>query len=243
MKILIVRHGEPNYEENTLTDKGFAEAKYLSEKLGKIKVDEIYSSPLNRAWLTAKPTADLHNKEIIVLDWLTEFPGTCLDPYTGKNTIPWNQMPELWVNKKEYYDIHTWKNEAWISTGTVNEKYDYVVNEFDKLLQQYGYYRDNIIYKCEENSEKTIVIFCHFALGMVLISHLCGISPVLLWQTMFLPTSSVTTFVTEERVKGEIVFKCMQLGDTSHLYANNEEVSKSGLYSEIYGGEGSGAIV
>ena len=110
-------------------------------------------------------------------------------------------------------------------------------------MQQYGYYRDNIIYKCEENSEKTIVIFCHFALGMVLISHLCGISPVLLWQTMFLPTSSVTTFVTEERVKGEIVFKCMQLGDTSHLYANNEEVSKSGLYSEIYGGEGSGPIV
>ena len=243
MKILIVRHGEPNYEENTLTDKGFVEAKYLGEKLGKIKIDEIYSSPLRRSILTAKPTADLHSKEIVVLDWLTEFQGTCVDQTTGENVIPWNQMPNSWVNKKEYYDIHTWETEAWINTGNVSEKYDFVVKEFDKLLQQYGYYRENIIYKCEENSEKTIVIFCHFALGMVLISHLCGISPVMLWQTMFLPASSVTTFVTEERVKGEVVFKCMQMGDTSHLYANNEEVSKSGLYPEIYGYEGQGAIV
>ena len=100
--------------------------------------------------------------------------------------------------------------------------------------------RDGIIYKCDYNSEQTIVLFCHFALGMVLVSHLTGISPVLLWQSLFLPTSSVTTFVTEERVKGEVVFKCMQMGDTSHLYKKDINVSKSGLFPEIYGEEGAG---
>ena len=56
-----------------------------------------------------------------------------------------------------------------------------------------------------------------------------------LWGGFFLPTSSVTTLVTEERVQGEVFFKCMQVGDTSHLYAGGEPVSSSGLFPEIYG--------
>ncbi len=58
---------------------------------------------------------------------------------------------------------------------------------------------------------------------------------------MFLPTSSVTTFVTEERVKGEVVFKCVQLGDASHLYAKDCPISKSGLFQEFFGRKGQGA--
>ena len=32
MKLLIVRHGDPNYEIDSLTEKGWREAEYLSEK-------------------------------------------------------------------------------------------------------------------------------------------------------------------------------------------------------------------
>ena len=120
------------------------------------------------------------------------------------------------------------------------EKYFYVVEEFDKLLEKHGAKRDNLIYK-GKNTNDTIAIFCHFALGMVLASRLTGISPILLWQTMLLPTSSVTEFVTEESVDGEFVFKCKQMGDTSHLYIKGEPVSNSGLFAEFFGGEGSGA--
>ena len=40
-----------------------------------------------------------------------------------------------------------------------------------------------------------------------------------------------------ERVKGEFIFKCKQMGDTSHLYKNNEPDSNSGLYEEFYNRE------
>ena len=53
----------------------------------------------------------------------------------------------------------------------------------------------------------------------------------------------VTGLVTEERVKGEFVFKCKQMGDTSHLYINKEPISNAGLYGEFYGGDGTGAKV
>ena len=243
MKILIIRHAEPDYANNTLTEKGFKEAAELSERLEKIKIDDIYSSPFERAVYTAEPTAQKHNKDVVVLDWLKEFHGKCIDEVSKKEEIPWNLMPQFWNEKKEFYDIHSWLNEEWMKSGTVEKQYKYVTQEFDKLLNEYGFTRKGIIYECVQNTEKTIVLFCHFALGMILVSHLSGISPVLLWQTMFLPTSSVTTFVTEERKKGKVVFRCMQLGDTSHLYANNDEISKSGLFPEFYGGEGQGPIV
>ena len=238
MKILIIRHAEPDYENNTLTKKGFVEAEYLSDKLKHSNITHIYSSPLNRAYLTAKPTAHKINKEIKIYDWLTEFQGKiCLD---DKNRIPWNIMPRIWQKEKDAFNINTFHQSPLYSSVDMPEKYFYVVKEFDKLLEKHGAKRDNLIYK-GKNTNDTIAIFCHFALGMVLASHLTGISPILLWQTMFLPTSSVTEFVTEERVAGEFVFKCKQMGDTSHLYIKGEPVSNSGLFAEFFGGEGSGA--
>lgn len=240
MKILIIRHAEPDYPNNTLTDKGFVEAEYLSDKLMNSNITHIYSSPLNRAVLTAKPTAEKINKEIKICDWLTEFQGKI--NLNDEERIPWNMFPRIWQEESEIFNIKTFKESSLYSSDNMPEKYDYVIENFDKLLESHGAKRENIIYKGENNND-TIAIFCHFGLGMVLASHLTGISPVLLWQTMFLPTSSVTEFVTEERVKGEFIFKCKQMGDTSHLYIKGEPVSNSGLYSEFFGGEGMGAQV
>ena len=232
MRILIIRHAEPDYENNTLTSKGFVEAKYLSERLEHRPITHIYSSPLERALLTAKPTAEKLGKEIKVCDWLTEF-GYARISIDGDQYIPWNVMPQIWQEEKEAFDIHEWKKSPLYSSVDTPEKYDAVIKEFDKMLESHGAKRKNLIYQGENNND-TIAIFCHFGLGMVLASHLTGISPVLLWELMFLPTSSVTEFVTEERVKGEFIFKCKQMGDTSHLYKNNEPVSNSGLYDEFY---------
>lgn len=41
--------------------------------------------------------------------------------------------------------------------------------------------------------------------------------------------------------EGEVVFKCIQLGDTSHLFQMDEPVSSSGLCPEFFGGMGCGS--
>ena len=38
MKLLIVRHGDPDYDIDSLTEKGWKEAEYLSERLSKLDV-------------------------------------------------------------------------------------------------------------------------------------------------------------------------------------------------------------
>lgn len=235
MKILIIRHGEPDYSIDSLTEKGWREAELLSHRLSKLDIADFYVSPLGRAKDTAKPTLEKMNREIEVLPWLREFRGTVINPHTAEKRIPWNLAPQYWTKQPELYQPDGWRENGLMRTGNMIEVYDETGRGIDELLAKYGYIRDGGIYRCEENDEKTIVLFCHFALGMTILSYLMNISPTVMWQSFFMPTSSVTTLVTEERVKGEVFFKCMQVGDTSHLYAGDEPVSTSGLYEEVLG--------
>ena len=242
MRILIIRHAEPDYEHNTLTAKGFREAEILSERIAGLPIDRIYSSPIPRALQTAEPSAEKLGLEIEVREWMQEFRGKILDE-NGEKRIPWNLPPRFWGSREKLYDVHTWLQDGAMRSVSVPDEYRQVERGFLGLLEEYGYRGDGIVFTCRENVDRTIAIFCHFGLGMLLVSILSGISPVLLWQSLFLPSSSVSTFLTEERVPGEVVFKCLQLGDTSHLYARGEMVSHSGLYREFVNGYGDGPQV
>ena len=69
-------------------------------------------------------------------------------------------------------------------------------------------------------------------LGMAILSPLLGVALPVLWGSFMLPTTSVTTLVTEERVPGEVFFRCFQMGDTAHLYAGGEPNSQAGMFKE-----------
>ena len=73
MKLLIVRHGDPDYTIDSLTEKGWKEAEYLSEKLSKLDIKDFYVSPLGRAKDTASLTLKKMNRTATECDWLREF--------------------------------------------------------------------------------------------------------------------------------------------------------------------------
>ena len=49
MRLLFIRHGDPDYANDTLTEQGKIEAKLLSDVIGDFEIDDIYVSPLGRA--------------------------------------------------------------------------------------------------------------------------------------------------------------------------------------------------
>ena len=63
MRIIIVRHGEPNYEKDCLTPLGIRQAKAAAVRLKGEGIEEIFSSPMGRARQTAQETADLLKKK------------------------------------------------------------------------------------------------------------------------------------------------------------------------------------
>ena len=84
MKILIIRHGDPDYANGTVTEKGAVEAEALSNRLKKLDIKQFYCSPLGRAQDTAKPTLEKMGRTAITFDWLREFNGYVFDEKSDK---------------------------------------------------------------------------------------------------------------------------------------------------------------
>ena len=97
MRLLIIRHGDPDYTVDSLTEKGRREAELLKKRLTKEEIKDFYCSPLGRARATAAPTLSAFGKEAEIFPWLEEFSGYIIDPKTGEKRIPWDLMPDCWT--------------------------------------------------------------------------------------------------------------------------------------------------
>lgn len=236
MKLLIVRHGDPDYSIDSLTEKGWREAELLKTRMAKLTDPYFYCSPLGRAKDTAKPTAALLKKEPEICDWLKEFPGFVIDPKTGKRCIPWDLLPAVWTENDAYYDRFRWLDTDFMQSGDVPEQYAQVCKALDALLLKHGYRheKNGNLYKVERANHDTVVLFCHFGIECVMLSHLLGVSPVVLWQGFVAPPTSVTTLVTEEREEGFASLRCNGFGDISHLYAADEPPAFAARFCETF---------
>lgn len=234
MRLLFIRHGEPDYEKDSLTEKGFREAEYLAEYLADVKIDACYVSPLGRAKDTAAPTLLKKQMTGVECQWLEEFPAKVVRPDKGFPINCWDFLPQDWTGVNEYYDKSLWAKTELIEEGNVAQIYQNVTQEFDGLLAKHGYAREGNIYRVERANRDTIAFFCHFALECVLLGHLIGASPMVLWHGFCAAPSSVTTVFTEERREGVASFRISRFGDISHLFVKGEEPSFYARYCETF---------
>lgn len=225
MRILICRHGDPDYEHDSLTERGILEAELLSRKLAKMNPTSIYCSTLGRAKLTAKPTVEKTGIEPVIFEWLQEYPISAKkDP--GKSWMcPWEIPHHDWIDDKDAVDCENWLK--FFRIEGCGFEYQKKVNEnFDKLMAERGLIRkDNYYIKTpeyENHKDDLILFFCHYGLGLALLSHALPISPVLLWNGFSLDSSSVTELMVDKAgpYEGEdtAILRCMRVGDISHLY-------------------------
>lgn len=236
MRILIVRHAEPDYAHDSLTEKGKREAALLAKRLSQIEASAYYVSPLGRAQETASYTLRLVGKTAMTLPWLAEFRGYTIDPQTGGKRIPWDYHTDEWYDHKQLENRDSWLADPLIHEGNVDQIWMETKKGMDELLLKHGYRRQGGIFLCDNNTDETIVLFCHYAIGTAILAHLINVSPFPLWQGFLCLPSAVTTVVTQERRKGEIEFRCVCLGDISHLLQAKEASSFAGLFPEQYNG-------
>lgn len=235
MRLLIIRHGDPDYEHDTLTEKGWKEAELLSHRISLLNVKDFYVSPLGRAKDTASLTLQRMNRTATTCDWLREFnPKIDRPDVTDHKSISWDWLPADWSADENYFRRDLWNSTSIMKAGKVKEEYDWIIKNFDMLLADYGYVRNGEVYDVRNANTDTIVFFCHFGLECVLLSHLMNVSPMILWHHTAAAPTSVTTIYTEERRKGIASFRIASFGDISHLYIANEEPSFSARFCETY---------
>lgn len=259
MRLILIRHAEPDYPNNTITAKGKREAEALAERIKNWNVTAFYTSPLGRAKDTALPTLKALGREAETLEWAREFDYKCTDPSTGRDHLCWDYVPSKWTSNPECYTLDDWVNTLPMSQNPeIAENYRNVCNELDALLLKYGYRRDGKIYRTvgrkQENRDHTagpdespygfsdyekdfgptVVIFCHLGISCLMMAHLLNIPFMTLTHGLFIPPSSVNILTTEERWEDEASFRAQAIGDCSHLMKAGEPISSAGAYSPAF---------
>lgn len=236
MKIILIRHGDPDYEHDSLTETGFIEAELLAQRMEKVHMDEIYVSPRGRAKATAEPTLKRIGREAVELPWLREFEARIFRPDgpKDKRMIDWDWLPREWTSYDDFYDYNNWWSHPVMMEAGSGDEFKWVTGEFEKFLAEHGYVRENGYFKVTKANNDTIVFFCHYGLTIVLLSYLLQVSPMILWHGFSAAPTSVTTVYTEEREKGYASFRINAYGDISHLYAAGREPSFSARFCECY---------
>lgn len=246
----MVRHGDPDYEHDSLTETGKKEAALLAEIADDLELGECFVSPLGRAQETAQYTLNRLNCTARTLDWLQEFPAK-LDINSSQelrhaypNTrmkegrylprIVWDMMPSYYLAHPEYTEREGWRSSEVAAHSDIVQVYDYVTESLDRLLAGHGYIREGMHYRVEKANTDTITFFCHFGLICVLLSHLMNVSPFALWHGLVLAPTSVTEIITEEREQGIAIFRGQRLGDIHHLLAGGRKASFSARFCETY---------
>ena len=69
MKIILVRHGHPDYINDCLTPLGHEQAAKAALRLKDEGIEKIYSSPFGRAYETALHTAEVLSQNVTKLDF------------------------------------------------------------------------------------------------------------------------------------------------------------------------------
>lgn len=241
MRLIFIRHADPDYPNDSLTPKGIREAKLLAKRVSEWEnITQIYCSPLGRAQKTASYSLDLLKREAVTCPWLREFIYKIDDPTTGRHGVPWDFMPEYWTEIDKMYDRRRWKETGiYNSNPELIPAYEEVCSGMDTLLAQYGYRRYHNYYQTDhpqmpDGQDATILLFCHLGVTFVMMSHLLGISPVVLFHGFFVAPTSVTVLATEERIPGKAIFRTQLLGDTRHLSEGGEPVSTAGYFTDAF---------
>ncbi|MBV9867710.1 MAG: histidine phosphatase family protein [Abitibacteriaceae bacterium] len=232
MRLYIIRHADPDYPNNTITPGGHLEAQALAKRLDSHGLDLIYSSPLPRAHITAQYTADLLHKPVQIEEWAAELGWKIeQDPYTRLSA--WDLPGELFRAEASNYGQETWHETPVIEKLALREKFDLIKQHGDEFLARHGYERDGGLYRRIKPNRDKVALFCHNGLGLAWFAHLLEIPLPLIWSGFWMPPSSVTTILFDERSEEFAIPRCIGFGDVSHLYAAGLAVQPRGIITNF----------
>lgn len=82
----------------------------------------------------------------------------------------------------DFYTPQGWIKTPIMQSGNVEKKYNKVCKGVDELLAKHGYVHKGNVFEVKKPNHDTIVLFCHFGVECVILSHIFGCSPMVLWH-------------------------------------------------------------
>jgi len=196
--IMLIRHGDTDWNveeifrgrvDVELNETGIKQAKLLSEYLEDVPIKAIYSSPLKRAFKTAKTISESHDIEVMAARELIDF-----------DYGEWQGLSHDMVREKHKALYDEWSNNPQLVKMPKGESLDDVRRRAISLV-------DQVI----TNHEGTVALVSHRVIHKVMICALLGLDNSHFWNIR-LDTCGITTFTHEDKR-----FVLVRHNDTSFL--------------------------
>jgi broad specificity phosphatase PhoE len=186
LTVYLLRHGETTWNADgnrycgitdvELTDKGLSQAAQARELLSGIKFDAIYSSPLQRAFITATITSG-GDVEVIKDPLLLE---AAFGQWEGKTRAEFvSENPELW----QQWDRDPDNTRAGITGDTASEVVERVNRFFEKAVKAHP--------------GGTILVVAHNTVNRFYLAHKLGM-PLKNYRRIFQENSAITQFTLDD---------------------------------------------
>ena len=221
MLLYIVRHGDPIYVTDTLTELGRRQAEAVGKRIFDAKVDRIFSSPMGRAKETADPACRLLGLEKSIEDWTHEIEDERLTPF------PDGKMKSISVLQntcfRENGNISLPFERSYecpgINQSRMKEAVRYIEENGKLFLERLGYREENGIYRILKPNEERVALFCHAAFERAWLSVLLHIPLHIMWSSFEYTHTGVTVVEFKNNENGITAPRCLCFSDVSHLYA------------------------
>lgn len=183
MKIYYIRHGDPIYNPDSLTEKGIEQAIKTAKFFDSIKLDKIFASTSNRAFLTANETAVRQNKDVIRLSFADEqYAWKHIARFDAENNIT------TWVYrinkyKKDFYNPEVlslgkkWFTHPLFNNDNFELAFNFYEENITKWLDSIGIERDANTGEChlKESHLENVALFAHGGFGSIFLSYILNI--------------------------------------------------------------------
>lgn len=222
MLLYIVRHGDPDYATDTLTERGWLQAEAVSKRMRDSKIDRVFSSPMGRARQTAEPTCKLLGLDCNIEDWAHEISNN--DLFTP---FPDGIPKSITYVQNSYYRENGNLNRLYedtygcpgINEANMKEPVELIENGGYDFLERLGYKFDGENFEILHKNEERVALFCHAAMARAWISVLFHIPLHIVWASFSYTHTGVTVIEFANNENGVTAPKCLCFSDMSHLYA------------------------
>lgn len=216
MKILFVRHGQPNYKDDCLTPLGHAQAEAAAKRLKDEKIDAFYASSCGRAYETAVHIANSHGKNVEKLDFMREIQW---GPKGGQPHVdynPWAKASEMVISGIPVMDANWAENEI-MKDNFVSERIQLVGDIFDKWLSAFGYDREGDYYRVKRENHDCILLASHGGSSSSVFARIFNIPFTCIATNFRIDFTGITEVYFENKVGSLITPKIVLFNDAKHL--------------------------
>ncbi len=229
MRILFIRHGDPNYTDDCLTPLGHVQAKAAAERVKNEGISRIYSSSCGRAYETALYAAELLQLPIEQLDFMRELDWGWADEAAGKRAHPWECAKEILCAE----GVDPMRTEAWrehryfVNSDPLIPLVDAAVDGFDAILAQHGYVRCGDVYRCVRPSDETIALYSHGGSSSAVVAHMLNMTFLQFCAICEPERTSITTLTMKTNADGLAVPLVEIMNDHRHIMGLSVEGEKT----------------